>query len=126
MQTDHSESEYEYTWEEFAADFGAWVSSQAPAPNTEYNWRSYFAERYPDSDEALYKKARLCVAVMYLERHFSSPVFAEFLVLGEMSLLVAHPLVEALWHYFGAIPENYLHSDPPVERILRLAKGEQF
>ena len=119
--------EYEYTADEFVCDFDAWaVAAKAGESNTEYTPTGYFSARYSDPKEARYKLRRFGAALLYLQKHVRSQAFAEFLVSGEKLGLISRPLVEGLWRYFGGIPESRLKSEPSVDLIARLARGEDF
>jgi len=112
-------SPFEYTREEWVKHFDHFL----PTGSSREQVTIYFLTEYElNRKEGYWKMRRFWTALGYLLKHLND--FEKFIVVHERSALISAPIVRGLWHYYSAIPNENLASEPPHVLILAAAEME--
>lgn len=116
---------FSYTSEEWLDHFrDAAEFSRGPGANPDQWAERYFQARYPNPEEARYKRVRLMAALSFMEEHAEVFDYGRIGVVDGRNAIIQGSLVCALLSYFGSMPERQVGRVwPPATDVRDLAQS---
>ena len=116
---------FAYTSEEWLVHFRAASEfSRGPDAGVDQWAERYFQERYPNPEEARYKRVRLMAALSFMEERAEVFDHGRIGVVDGRNAIIQGSLVYALLSYFGSMPERQVGRVwPPAKDVRDLAQS---
>lgn len=85
---------------------------------------AYFQSKFPDPEEAEYKRRRFVKAMIWHEKNAKHFDYGKVSVVGARERLTSNALVIALWRLFSLIPDDDFSCEPTLSQVMQVVDEE--